>query len=91
MQKFNIESVEDNIRALMRSKQLTAYEFAKTIKMNGSALRAILEGVSKPSLKTLIKIANRHGVTMDSLCEDPADKGRSAQFSDKGERKFSFQ
>lgn len=65
---LSIDAIEDNVRELIRKNDMTNADFARSLPMNPHALNSILEGISKPSLATLIKIANRYRVTLDWLC-----------------------
>jgi transcriptional regulator with XRE-family HTH domain len=73
MGALTIDAVEGRIRRLLGNKGMTNIQLARSIGMNPAALNSILGGISNPSLKTLIKIANVHGVTLDWLCGGEED------------------
>ena len=63
-----VESIEKNIRSLIALNGGTCKDYADKIGITPSALKSILGGLSTPSLKTVILIANKSGVTLDWLC-----------------------
>ena len=65
---LSIDAVEENIRLLIGEQNITYSDYARKIGINLSALQNILNGISKPRLDTLIKIANIEGVSLDWLC-----------------------
>ena len=67
---LEIDAVEKRLRELIRKKGVNYSAFAREIGMNGHAFNSLLNGVSKPSLSTLIKIANSQNVSLDWLCTE---------------------
>lgn len=68
MKKFTIMAIEGNLRNLILEKNMNLNDFSKYIGITYSALKAIYYGESKPSLESLIKIANKCDVSIDWLC-----------------------
>lgn len=67
MSKYSAIDIESRLRSLVRHRDMTIAEFARTISMNAHAFSKLTRGESRLSLATLIKIANRHNVSMDWL------------------------
>ena len=60
--------ITDNIRAIQRQKKMTTREFAKFLGMAYSSVCQLIDGTNIPTVATLIKIAERCGVSLDWLC-----------------------
>lgn len=60
-------NVERNIRLLMYRNDLSTSSFAKEIGVKFKCISSIMDGVNKPGIDTIIKIANTFGVTVDWL------------------------
>jgi transcriptional regulator with XRE-family HTH domain len=68
--KLRADVVERNLRRLVGKKNVTYSAFAREVGIGPCALDQILSGISKPSLATLLKIANTQNVSLDWLCTD---------------------
>jgi len=66
-EKLDMKYVEDNIRRLMSRHDLTIREFADDAEVSYRCIKSILEGINKPNLGTVIKIANTFDVSIDAL------------------------
>lgn len=56
-----------NLQYLMDSEQITNYRLAKDVGCHATTVAHWLSGTSEPQKKQLVKIAERFGVTVDSL------------------------
>lgn len=65
---LSIDKVEDRLRSIMESKGMTKAEFARSIGMSPYGVNSIMNGITKASLTTLIKVANKYHVSLDWLC-----------------------
>ena len=63
-----MEAIEKRLKTLMFRGDMSVKEFAASINMNASAMSSVLNGISKPRLDTLIKVANAYAVSLDWLC-----------------------
>lgn len=65
---LSVSAAEDKIRKLIVLKGVSVAEFSRSIGMSDSAIKSILNGITKPSIETLIKISKKYYVTLDWLC-----------------------
>ena len=75
----------DRLRELVTSTGLTQYNFAHTLGIAPPTLSAYLKGQKKPSLDTLVKIAEQYKVSIDWLCglaEEPKNEREVKTYSD---------
>jgi hypothetical protein len=63
---------KDNLRRLVAAAGLSIHEVAKTTGLDERTIRGILSGVKKPHTRTLHRLAEGLGVSMDELFIDPA-------------------
>lgn len=68
MKKLTIMAIEDNLRILLSKNGMSLKDFSEHVGITYAAFRAIYNGESKPSLESLIKIANKCDVSLDWLC-----------------------
>ena len=68
MSRLSINATEKKIRHLVREKGMTNKDFAQHVGINNRAFYSFYNGLSKPSLASLIRIANRCHVSLDWLC-----------------------
>lgn len=84
----------DRLRELVTSTGLTQYNFAHTLGIAPPTLSAYLKGQKKPSLDTLVKIAEQYKVSIDWLCglaEEPKNEREVKTYSDVIKRLFEIE
>ncbi|MDD5511069.1 MAG: helix-turn-helix transcriptional regulator [Dehalococcoidales bacterium] len=67
-QKRAIKHIESRLRSLLGKRDMLNKDMAQKAGLSPSAINQILSGISRPSLETLIKIANSLKVSLDWLC-----------------------
>ncbi len=70
---LNEDKLGKRIQSARKSKHLTGEQFAERVNISLGFLREIERGVKKPSLETLVLMANELGVSMDELLCDSID------------------
>lgn len=68
--KLRADMVRRQLRKLIGKKNVTYADFARRVGIAPVAMNSILNGISNPSLATLIKIANTQQVSLDWLCTE---------------------
>ncbi len=67
-----------NVRRLMASMDMTQSQVAEATGLDGRTLRSILQGDSQPHARTLHKLAEGLGVSVDELFQEPGLLGNCA-------------
>ena len=84
----------DRLRELVNIKAVTQRDFAEAVNISASTMSAYLKGQKKPSLDTLINIANVYDISIDWLC-GLADEQQSSRkvktYSDVIKRLFEIE
>ena len=57
-----------NLRFLINREGLTMVDAAKKVGVGNKTLYSILDGVTRPSLPTVVKVAKTFDVSLDWLC-----------------------
>lgn len=66
--KLTGDAVATNLRRMIGQENVTCSDFARSIGIAPAALNQILNGMTNPSLATLLKVANKKKVSLDWLC-----------------------
>ncbi|MDR0983875.1 MAG: helix-turn-helix domain-containing protein [Ruminococcus sp.] len=61
------EKFKENLRILLDEEKLSQRRFAAFIQVNQSSISDLLLGVTTPSFKTMMKIVDHFGVSVDWL------------------------
>jgi transcriptional regulator with XRE-family HTH domain len=62
-------TISQRIGQLRREKKLTQHQLASQSELSVSAIRKYEQGISEPSIRSLIKIASAFKITLDELVE----------------------
>jgi transcriptional regulator with XRE-family HTH domain len=66
--KLDAGCVADRILELSRRRGMDLRELAEKAGLSGHTLKNIVNEINTPNLRTAIKLANVHGVSLDWLC-----------------------
>ena len=78
---LNVDKLGKRMKEARKRKHLTGEQLAEKLNMSLGFLRELERGGKKPSLNTLVEIANELGVSADELLCDSIDEAQNVVLS----------